>query len=416
MSVNDVYIQLRNAWAQSLPASPDQLFRTLAEVIEGDTPGGLGTMSLQNADAVAVTGGTLDGVTVGNTTAAAAVNATRGSNSPTGLQTTIDFNPTTGEPDTYLTAVYSGRVRRTGKITAAPVGFGNLTAPWRFAYEDKTSVANVNQSAVIAYMAATGNTASVTNNEEQSQRNAFMALIAVSGQFGSVNAPDPYIAFVGAQFETSFSSTQGGTGWPGGVTPAAPYLRGSGFGGNSLGIGRNGAINWTELMAHEFTISSQAGSSFGRKFGIHISKKPDDAVAALTGDEAAIVIASWGTIPWPKGLQFGWETGAGNWPFDTTSTLIGIKPQVYPVARDRSFRPLDIGIDLREATYTTAAIMWPGGYVDPSGNLVWTVPGAAPTLSANGQIALYAVSNTAVRIVYRGSDGTTRQSANIVVS
>lgn len=416
MAVNDVYLQLRNAWSQSLPANPDQLFCTLAEVLVGDAPGGLGTMATQNADAVAVTGGTLNNVAIGDTTAATVVNALRMSNSPTGLQTTLALDPA-GEQDTVETAAYSGRVKRTGKISTAPTGFSSVTGAWRFAYEDATSAASVQQSAVAAIMLATGNAASVTNNEEQSQRNALQAKIAITGVYGSVSAPDPYIAFCGLQSETSISSDQGGTGgWTPAVSPAAPYLRGSAFGLNSLSIMRNGATNWVENMAMEITISNQTGSSAGRKIGLHISKKGDDAVAALTGDESAISIASFGAVPWVEGLSFGWKSGSGNWPFDATSTLIGITPQVWPVARDRSFRPANIGLDLREATYTTAAIMWPGGYVNPSGNLVWTIPSTTPaTLTTNNEFTIYAVDANNVRLVAR-LGGVTKQSANIPVS
>lgn len=46
--------------------------------------------------------------------------------------------------------------------------------------------------------------------------------------------------------------------------------------------------------------------------------------------------------------------------------------------------------------------------VDSAGNAVTTLRASAPTLTANGMFALSAVSNTTVRLSYRGSDGVTR--------
>jgi hypothetical protein len=317
--------------------------------------------------AAAITGGTINGVSIGATTRATQVNAQRFSLHPTGTtQTTYDFGAG-GIDDVTRTPLYL-RCRWTGVVTGSDTATQTTSAPVKVVFTDQAEVADV-QAVAIAY-SASGQAGSYSTG----QRSALHCKLAVQGQYSGTAAADPYLSFVGTQNTVSASVSQGGTGvWPNpdpGQYPNNPVFRAAVQGGNNLVLLKAGATAYQALIGFETAMAAQAGSSVWQKIGIHVGKKDDDVVPAI-GDEHAIEVSSGAGVStpvgWKRGIAFGRTSGADNWPIAADGTLIGICPEAYPTAKARSARTAAHGVDLREATFSGLAFASPGFAVDGRG-------------------------------------------------
>ncbi len=178
-----------------------------------------------------------------------------------------------------------------------------------------------------------------------------------------------------------------------------------GFGGlTQIFAGTNALVKGAEF---DTSINAGAGAAYHSTISAvlvngHAVRGTFDAAFSMTRD-------SFSPMTWKKGIVFG--DSLGYWPFDTDSTLIGSDAG----GGGSPARVADLGIDLRNITFTTAQIIGTGwnvladGSINTLGNLVVTnsLIGATLTLT-NGTVLV--TTNTNFANGAAGNTGTLTNS------
>jgi hypothetical protein len=260
---------------------------------------------------------------------------------------------------------------------------------------------------------------------------------------GSLVGNAGYLPIVGMEAKAQTNGTQGGVGgWDPANSIEEPkfYTRGAIFGLNSLAIISNAAAtnNPDAPLTHigsvqsiEANWSALNRTSVHDKVGLRLVPLSNDIVQGLEVD-AGITLSVKGSVyggsitaaPIRTGIQFG--VPSGFWPFNADSIAIAAvgrgsgrgtigRPATIPgVGSLQTNLPIWRFLDIEEVLASDAQIAGRGFRLEPLGDLVWTPRRiTAPTLTVNGQLCIYAVSDTAVRIRMRGNDGVTRESGNL---
>jgi hypothetical protein len=274
---------------------------------------------------VVIPGGTLDGVTIGATTAAVSLAAkTMSSGTPKVL------SGSTGQPwlnqlgsfsgSNSASAVYANQLSFTDAVNfTGSLWLGGLLV----------------QDTVVA--GAVG------------PRTGIYGHVIVNAAGTNTQAQAGYVAAYG-RAETGMQFT-------GSTAPTSTGGIGSFWAGWDYAALTTGALNQLQVFGREIDVSVQTGASVASKVGLLVTLAGNDAVRGNTQD-VAIQIAKQATSgTWLTGLMFGSDQalGTGNqgnyWPFNTTSTLIYVSSP--PSAGSN---PCGTGIDLSNAAFSDAAI------------------------------------------------------------
>ncbi len=175
-----------------------------------------------------------------------------------------------------------------------------------------------------------------------------------------------YIAAIGASHNIYATVNQGGDGTF--TTNPNDGFAGNLFGGNDHPRLASGATNWRYVIGREINVEIESGASASGKLGLLIARGSNDSQQGSL-DDAAIAItnkADAANVYWKKGLSFGLTSG--EWPFTTTSTLIGSQRVLYTADAGRP--TANYGIDFSDITFSTSAFASVGFSVDPDGDLV----------------------------------------------
>jgi hypothetical protein len=249
---------------------------------------------------------------------------------------------------------------------------------------------------------------------------------------GSLVGNAGYLPIVGIEAKAQTNGNQGGVGgWDPATSAEEPkfYTRGAIFGLNTLAIISGTATNIGSVQSIEANWSALSGTSVNDKVGLRLVTLSNDIVQGTEVDAGITLSVKGATygVPTPTaaairtGIQFG--VPSGFWPFSSDSIAIAAvgrgsgrgtigRPATIPgVGSTQTNLPLLRFLDMAEVLTTDCQILGRGFRLEPLGDIVWTPRTAAPTLSVNGQLCIYAVSNTGLRVRYRGSDGVTREVA-----
>lgn len=135
--------------------------------------------------------------------------------------------------------------------------------------------------------------------------------------------------YVGVAGRGEIDANLGGTGM--GNVLSGAYPIGQVWGGWFFGASQSGATNLALVWGVEIDVAVPSGSSVFDKVGLGIILADPDAVQGTVNDAALQIMRSATvTTTWKNGIQFGTEVATVNtpnhgylaWPFDTASTLI----------------------------------------------------------------------------------------------
>lgn len=322
--------------------------------------------------AIAFTGGTVNGVTVGQTTPTFA-SMTRVNSSASSAQ--LQLNGGAGTADGVTMDWLWGRMRWLGTINAAdPLADGQQGAN-KIVFLDAADVTGLNASAFYVLSSISGSTGAANT----ASRNSIHSRMTITGQVGP--APTlgptvtniPFVAQLGTIYATA---TQGGLGgWAPGNNPGVGYFRGSVFGGNDNAWTASGASNYLYLFGREIDVSIQGTSNVFGRFGLLISSFTSTKQADGDDDAAiAIVAAVANGFNFKNGITFG--TSAGT--VEISGALMKVMARVYPTPNTPAFTD---GIDISGGTFSGNAWKSPGFTVGGTGNLGFysAAPVAKPT-------------------------------------
>lgn len=142
---------------------------------------------------------------------------------------------------------------------------------------------------------------------------------------------------------------------------SAGTLKGSVFGTNPVATLASGATYFQDCVGTEINFGLQAGSSAGRKVGLQIVQRSDDAVNALgPAPECMLLLGSQvgATVGVPYGLLIG--DHEGQWPMASSGSLVSASiGQSYPA------HPSTVkwGVDFLAATFPATGNPYDGGYL-----------------------------------------------------
>lgn len=153
-----------------------------------------------------------------------------------------------------------------------------------------------------------------------------------------------------------YSGVQGRIDINGSMGGVSGTTVGSGWGANFIGAINAGTF-LAQIYGAELDVFVAAGASVDAKIGCLITKEGADAVQGTITD-SGLMIADTIThlVPWKQGITFG-RIAAAQWPFDNTSTMIGVST---PGAVNK-------GIDFTGVAFTGPAITVPG-IIQTTGN------------------------------------------------
>jgi hypothetical protein len=277
---------------------------------------------------VVIKGGSLQGVTIGATTAAPSINATT---------LVVNHNVTlsgTQKPWLNATATVAGNLTSSSGA-ANSIGFNdqvNFTGSNFFT--GLNLVQNIVSPAVGARQGISG----------------YVHVLSTAA--GQTQVQAQYIGVAGsAQIDVNLGGTDT-------TTSAGP--RGNVWGLWGYARSLAAATNLSGVFGAELDVSVPSGSSTQLKNILRLAILGGDAVRG-TVEDAGIVLAkgSGGSATLVKGILFGSEQGSlaatpstqGNWPFDSTSTMIGTSA---PYGSD--VLAANIGIDFSKCTFSDSAL------------------------------------------------------------
>ena len=272
---------------------------------------GLGTMSTQNANSVAITGGSINGTTIGASTASAITGTTITANSSfsgagTGLTGTASGLSIGGNAATATTATTASSVMNSitfnssGTGSASPVTYNGSTAP-TISYNTigAPSTSGTNASGTWG-ISISGNAATVTNGVYTT---------------GSYSNPSWITSISGSIVSGAVASATTATNVAGGLAGSLPYQSGSGA-TTFLGIGSANYVLTSSGTAPQYV--AQSTLSVG------------SATTATTSTNLAGGVA--GAIPWQSASSTTGFTAAGTTGQVLTSAGTGTPTWTTPTS------------------------------------------------------------------------------------
>ena len=272
---------------------------------------GLGTMSTQNANSVAITGGSINGTTIGASTASAITGTTITANSSfsgagTGLTGTASGLSIGGNAATATTATTASSV--TNSITfnssgtggASPVSYNGSTAP-TISYNTIGAPSTSGTGASGTWgISISGNAATVTNGVYTT---------------GSYSNPSWITSILGSIVSGAVASATSATNLSGGLAGSLPYQSGAGA-TTFLGIGSANYVLTSSGSAPQYV--AQSTLSVG------------SATTATTSTNLAGGVA--GAIPWQSASSTTGFTAAGTTGQVLTSAGTGTPTWTTPTS------------------------------------------------------------------------------------
>jgi hypothetical protein len=272
---------------------------------------GLGTMSTQNANSVAITGGSINGTTIGASTASAITGTTITANSSfsgagTGLTGTASGLSIGGNAATATTATTASSVMNSitfnssGTGSASPVTYNGSTAP-TISYNTigAPSTSGTNASGTWG-ISISGNAATVTNGVYTT---------------GSYSNPSWITSILGSIVSGAVATATTATNIGGGLAGSLPYQSGSGA-TTFLGIGSANYVLTSSGSAPQYV--AQSTLSVG------------SATTATTSTNLAGGVA--GSIPWQSASSTTGFTAAGTTGQVLTSAGTGTPTWTTPTS------------------------------------------------------------------------------------
>jgi hypothetical protein len=315
---------------------------------------------------VAIIGGTLDGVTIGTTTAAPLINVTSVK------------NPSGGTP---LTTTQKPWLNQVGFF------YGTLTSSGAANYLGFTDEVVAGNNALFALDVEQSVVTPATGLRQAIKGHVNVISVDTSQTLGQ----GQYIG-IGGRAETSTNL--------GGTDLSATGSRGSFWGSWSFGVLNSGATNQANVFGAEVDITVASGASVREKKGILIALSATDSVRG-SNDDIALNIANQGTVTntWKNGIMFGDNQVAGTatpyggtWPFASDSTIIGVSTP------GSAGNPANIGIDFSTVTFTDCAIKTGPAPIQMG------AMASAPATPSSGKGKIYVASDGSLHFI--GSSGT----------
>lgn len=390
------------------------------------------SMAFQDAAGVAITGGTLDGVTIGGsveaigyfTTLAASGTATFGDGAANYVQVAggasgqpITFTAVGADASPDVRFVLPGRGlvnlprlaignNQLGSALAAPrlatlyadqtlsgsggqairiggIMRGTVTGNLEGYYsqiidEDRVAFSDINQGMLVNYVASTMRQG-WSGGRTLHQTQLYVGNPANPGTSSSGTSGVGAYQVSGASFAYSYGPAGGRIG----------DHRGSLFGRNDATRVRVGSGQyWLSTFGNETNVGVATGNLVLWKGGFKIVKWSDDAVPGLVGDYAYGISDQNGASGWRVGFQVGAFEGV--WPFRSSSQIMAAVPSnIGGPAMEAA-----TGINLRGITFGRSSFEAAGFRVGPTGN-VGALVASGGTLQTRGQVvARTAVVNT----------------------
>lgn len=345
----------------------------------------------QTGFSATMTGGTIDGTTIGSTTPAGAA-FLRISNASSATTTTKTISGVSVLSNHWL----YGSTHWNGSVTGGTTGLDSQITPNAIIFTDGVDAATATEPVSGMLVLHACNAPSLTTGA-QVTRNALQARMSVTTQYGDTG----YTAFVAQQSIGYATANQGGPGgWPGGATSETAYYRGELFGGNDNVWLASGATYWHSVIGREIEAHIKSGASAYARINLLLIDKVNGTQA--DGDDVMLAMLSGnegGTAPGFKtGISFGLSWG--EFPIETGGTLIAIKARDYPTPATPN--TVAYGINFTEGVFSTAAFASPGFTVDPDGDVTTKTVNA--TGSANVLTMAGSSTGNSVTITATGSD------------
>lgn len=358
----------------------------LADAATARTNLGLGTMALQGAGGVAITGGTINAASVGATTPASGAFTTLSASSTVsgaGFTGLFAANPVIGSTTPTTATISRLLLGASGTPSALPrmftmnsvsgnpgsgtsifrVGgnyFGALTSSfvgvWAFVMDtDNMTVSDPAEMGVTGFDIA-ANVTTGWSGGRTLQKTRLNINGAGTGAIGTFQV-------AGATFATASAEAGGGVG----------NTKGNLFARNDSAELLDGAgYDWNSVVGNETNVSVQQLAGVSWKTGIKVVQWKNDYHRGRVDDFAyGIGIQAGGTAPgWRVGFQLG--AVSGWWPFTTNSTIMGSRTSFIGGGLSRV---AGVGIDFEGITFEKTAFQSTKFRVDGSGNVGALVAG-----------------------------------------
>lgn len=313
---------------------------------------------------IAITGGTIDGTAIGQTTAGPGAFTTFSINHNIVLSGSTSLAQ--ANTISYETVGVSGAFTGAGSCAYQYLGIADVAA------------ANAGQGCFGSFVNMS------VHGTYQGNRYGIGAQLVVSS---APAAGDTSLqAFVALYGRSAVTANLGGA--------AGSYTSGKGaiWGANTTCQTTSLATNLAQVFGYECDIN--AGAAVTQKYGVAVIYQSADTVAGTYDDSAFVVTATPSTpggATFSPAICFAVGTQGTTFPGTTASTILGVVSQLYPSAL--SVPKFKYGVDLNPSgtTVITAggfAFRSPGFTVDPTGNIATSADGTASvsTLLANGTI------------------------------
>lgn len=341
--------------------------------------GTLGVTGLATLASVAISGGTINGATVGATTAAHG----HFSNAQIGTSAAMPAAPRRFTAHVSQTLTTGGAVYRWGGAVA-----GTLAAPLTGYYttamdNDTLTFSNTSDGMTLVYE---GHALSAGWTGGRTTQQSFM-LINGSGICGS----DAYLVS-GASFIESLAQMGGGIA----------DLRGNVFARNdSVKVGAGSGYHVKSAFGYEVDIAAYSTTEVGSKGGFKVVQWAADAKRGWITDFAiGINNQSNGTAP---GWRVGYAVGGyeGWWPFTASSRILGLIRTAGTLLSGAPSVVAGRGLDLTGITLSDSAFASQNFRVDGSGNL-GARAASAETLQTRGSILAKTAVVAAIEVLEGG--------------
>ena len=201
-------------------------------------------------------------------------------------------------------------------------------------------------------------------------RNAFHSHMAIGGITAGTGGLAS--ACVSGYFSTYVSTNMGGPGGtPDGTHPVDTLYRGGAWATNPNIYLSATATNLRIATCAENDITVPTGASVWEKIGVFVALGAGDAVQGIATDAAFTVVSSSLTNPGLRNI-YGVGTSSGYSPLNSTSTILGVIPQLWPTVA--ALPTAKYGVDFNSVNFTPggAAFRSAGFLVDYLGNVALT--------------------------------------------